>query len=222
MEQINRIIDEIRALPGDWHTSGSVPWEVLRTMGRLGSARNIEHSIETGSGKTTLLLSHLSQHHDVFAVDGGNKSMSAVLSSPLLRPGVVHFTEGPTQQTLSRHAFECKYQLALLDGPHAYPFPDLEYFFIYPHLDADALLILDDIQIPTIRRMFDILAEDEMFEVVEVVWDTAFLRRTNAPTFNPFGDGWAAQRFNQKRFPIESYSRKLRRLTRKARCLFRS
>jgi hypothetical protein len=219
VDDIDKIIDGIRALPGEWHTSGSVPWQVLSALGRLGAARKIERSIETGSGKTTLLLSHLSRHHEVFAL-GGDNSITAVRSSSLLRPGVVHYTEGPTQQTLPRHKFADKYQLALLDGPHAYPFPELEYFYIYPHLDENALLILDDINIPTIRRMFDILMEDEMFEALEVVWDTAFLRRTNAPTFNPFGDGWGTQPYNKKRFPIETFSRKTRRVARKVRGLF--
>ena len=47
-------------------------------------------------------------------------------------------------------------------------------YFVYPHLDTGAVLIIDDIHIPTIRRMFEFLAEDEMFELIEVVWDTAF------------------------------------------------
>jgi hypothetical protein len=217
VNNIQQVIDSIRRLPGEWHTAGSVPVEVLHAIGRLGAARRIERSLETGSGKTTLLLSHLSPRHEVFALDGDNRSISAVLQSPLLRTGVVHYTEGPTQQTLPQHVFSGKYQLALLDGPHAYPFPELEYYYIYPHLDTGALLIVDDIQIPTIRRMFEFLAEDEMFEVVEVVWDTAFLVRTRAPTFDPFGDGWWRQRFNERRFPVESLLRKLRRLARQMR-----
>jgi hypothetical protein len=34
-------------------------------------------------------------------------------------------------------------QLVLIDG-YGYPFPDLQYYFLYPHLETGALLILDD------------------------------------------------------------------------------
>lgn len=194
--------------------SGSVPTEVLSALVRHTRDRQINNSLETGSGKTTLLLSHISKRHTVFAIDGGTNSISAVRSSPILKPGVVSYVEGPTQQTLPTYGFESKLQLALLDGPHAYPFPELEYYFVYPHLDTGALLVIDDIHIPTIRRMFEFIAEDDMFELIEIVWDTAFFSRTAAPTFCPTGDGWTAQAFNKNRFPIESWLRKARRLSR--------
>jgi len=61
--------------------------------------------------------------------------MSVVQASSLLNPGAVRFVEGPTQKTLPRYTFEAKLQAVLLDGPHAYPFPDLEYFYFYPHIE---------------------------------------------------------------------------------------
>jgi len=213
MSDLHGVIDSIRALPGEWHTSGSVPHEVLTATAKHCAGRNIERSVETGSGKTTLLLSHISGDHTVFAIDFGG-SITAVRQSPLLKPGVVKYVEGPTQQTLPYHKFDRPLQLALLDGPHAYPFPELEYYFVYPHLAPGALLIIDDIQIPTIHRMFEFLCEDEMFELVDVVWDTAFFARTNAPTFNPTGDGWPAQGFNKRHGPVESLPRKMRRIAR--------
>jgi hypothetical protein len=45
----------------------------------------------------------------------------------------------------------------LLDGPHGYPFPDMEYYFFYPHIKPRGHLVIDDIQIPSIGRMTDIL-----------------------------------------------------------------
>jgi hypothetical protein len=110
----------------------------------------------------------------------------------------VDFIEGPSQRTLPQYPFPEKLQLALLDGPHAYPFPDLEYYFLYPHLEENALLILDDIHIPTIHNLFDFLRVDAMFRLDEVVRTTAFFTRTAAPTFDPLGDGWGHQAYNQR------------------------
>ncbi len=87
----------------------------------------------------------------------------------------------------------------LIDGPHGFPFPELEYFFFYPHLKTGALLVIDDIQIPTIGRLADFLSEDRMFERVELIGATAVFRRTDAPTLDPFGDGWWLQDYNRRR-----------------------
>lgn len=124
--------------------------------------------------------------------------------SPLLRPNVVTFVEGPTQATLPQHRFIEKLQLALIDGPHGYPFPELEYYFLYPHLETGARLILDDIHIPTVHNLFQFLRRDAMFELDDVVQTTAFLTRTSAPTFDPFGDGWWQQGYNAR--PLLRYT----------------
>jgi hypothetical protein len=73
-------------------------------------------------------------------------------------------------------------------------------FHIYPNLKLGALLIVDDLHIPTVGRMFEVLKEDAMFEVAAIVATTAFLRRTAAPTFHPHWDCWEDQNFNKRRF----------------------
>ncbi|GAB4188523.1 MAG: hypothetical protein Fur006_29010 [Coleofasciculaceae cyanobacterium] len=197
----DNILTKVLSLPGDWHKDGTLTGAALKAIFKYANQRQILHSVETGCGVSTLLLSHLSQDHKVFALAEGD-SMSAVRSSPLLNKVNVDFIEGPTQQTLPDYKFETKLQLALIDGPHGYPFPDLEYYFIYPQLEENAILILDDIHIPNLYNMFAFLKEDEMFELMEVVGTTAFFCRTNAPLLDPVADGWWLQNYNKSRFPI--------------------
>jgi methyltransferase family protein len=195
LDEICRRIAEVS--PG-LHSAGTFSARTLEAIAWSASTRNIRNSAETGSGASTLLFSHLSQHHTVFALEDGRGSIVNVRRSPLLRADVVTFVEGPTQVTLPRHRFTEKLQLALIDGPHAYPFPDLEYYFLYPHLETGALLILDDIHIPTVHHLFEFLRRDAMFQLDEVVAQTAFFTRTGAPTFDPFGDGWQDQNYNAR------------------------
>ena len=194
------LVQEIGRLPEDWHLAGVMGEPVLRAIARHAAGMEISASLETGSGKTTLLFSHISREHKVFAIESDNRSISVVRESPLLNRATVEFIEGPTQLTLPRYTFARKLQMALIDGPHGYPFPEMEYYYIYPHLDTGAVLIVDDIHIPTIRRLYEFLCEDEMFESLEVVGNSAFFRRTSAAPFNPLGDGWWEQKFNMKRF----------------------
>jgi hypothetical protein len=206
---LRQLLAEITRIAPNLHKAGTFSQVALEALLRHASSQPIAASVETGSGASTLLLSHLSQSHTVFAIDAGTGSIRAVEASPLLRRHVVTFVEGPTQRTLPVHRFDVPLQLALIDGPHGYPFPDLEYYFLYPHLDAGALLIVDDIQIPTITNLFDFLRADEMFALQEVVETTAFFRRTDAPTFSPTGDGWWLQAYNKRAFepvPIEIVS----------------
>jgi hypothetical protein len=194
MDDILRKIIEVQPV---LHAAGTVSTEALSAIAKHASNRTITYSAETGCGATTLLFSHLSKNHTVFALDIG-ASVSSVRCSPLLQPGVVTFIEGPSQQTLPQFRFSNKLQLALIDGPHAYPFPDLEYYYLYPHLDTGALLILDDIQIRSIRNLFEFLCSDRMFQLEEVVRTTALFTRTNTPTFDPIGGGWQQQKYNAR------------------------
>jgi hypothetical protein len=194
---MNDILEQIIELQPVLHAAGTLSAPALRAIAAHAAERTIVYSAETGCGATTLLLSHLSQSHTVFSLDMGG-SVSSVLDSPLLRPGVVKFVEGPSQRTLPQFRFDANLQLALIDGAHAYPFPDLEYYYLYPHLDAGALLVIDDIHIRSIYNLFEFLRRDAMFRLEDVVRTTALFSRTDAPTFDPFGDGWEQQGYNRQ------------------------
>jgi hypothetical protein len=181
------------------HGSGTFSETALRAVARQIVDRKIKCSVETGSGASTLLFSHVSDWHIAFTVDSGSGSLENVRRSPLFRSETVTIVEGPCQLTLPRYQFTEQVQAALIDGPHGYPFPDLEYYYIYPHVEAGGLLIIDDIQIPTIHNLFDFLSADDMWRLDEVVENTAFFIRTAAPTFPPTGDGWWLQKYNTRK-----------------------
>jgi predicted O-methyltransferase YrrM len=195
------LLAALGALPGDWHAAGCLEMPNLEALAKHAVARQVRRSVETGAGKSTLLLSHLSDHHTVFAVNDG-ESLTRTRDNDLLRQDRVEFVDGPSQLTLLQHDFAEPLQLVFIDGPHGFPFPNLEYWKLYPHIEPGGLLVIDDIHIPTIRQLFDFLVEDEMFRLLETVGKTAFFERTKAPTFSPVGDGWWLQRYNARRFPV--------------------
>jgi len=190
-----------RTLPD--HRAGTVDVTVLEAMERFAPS-TLNWSMETGCGKTTILLSNLSAHHHVFAYDDRTEARSSIRyyeDCPLFRRDRTTEVLGATQVTLPAFRFTEPIDLALLDGPHGYPFPELEYYYVYPHLRPGALLVIDDIHIPTIYRLHTFLAEDDMFELVHIERTTSFFVRTSAPAFYPLGDGWERQAFNKARFP---------------------
>jgi predicted O-methyltransferase YrrM len=197
---VEALLEELERLPPDWHGAGMITVAALRGIARHAS-EGVSRSAETGSGRSTLLLSHLSNQHTAFTVDAGG-SLSRVQASPLLRRETVRFVEGPSQLTVPRCSFEGPLDLVLLDGSHAYPGPDIDYFNLYPHLAPGGLLIVDDIHIPMILSMFRFLKEDAMFALVEVAAHTAFFRRSRADTFDRFYGDWFDQGYNANHFPL--------------------
>ena len=187
MHAAQTTLDKIYKLPNNFHKVGILGEPVLRAIAKYAESMEVINTVETGSGQSTLLFSHISLSHKVFALDAvagaDTKSVSAVKHSELYNSDSVEYIIGPTQITLPNYKFEKALDIVLIDGPHAYPFPELEYYYLYPHIRADGLLIIDDIHIPSVANMFSVLCEDKMFLLENIIHTTGFLRRTNAPVF---------------------------------------
>ncbi|HJQ73773.1 MAG TPA: class I SAM-dependent methyltransferase [Gaiellaceae bacterium] len=193
----------IAALPDDWPLAGSLPPAVLTRLAAHLAARSVRRSAETGTGKSTLLFSHASARHTVFTLDdaGAGDSLRAVRESPLLRRDAVEFVVGPSQRTLPAYRFVEPLDAVLIDGAHGFPFAQLDYYHLYPHLAPGALLVLDDVHIRAVNDLFRVLRDDAMFALLEVVRTTAFFARTEAPALDPLGDGWWLQGYNRRVLP---------------------
>jgi hypothetical protein len=200
---IDTLVERISGLPSDWHMAGTLGAEVILAISETLRQRGLvgRLSAETGCGKSTLLLSHLSARHYCFAVGAGDDSLERVRQSPLLRQEKVEFVVGPSQLTLPKYQLRESLALALIDGAHGYPFPELDYYHLYPRVESGGILILDDIHIPTITHLYNVLREDPMWDHLLEVGTTAFFVRTDAPLFDPTADGWWLQPYNLRRFP---------------------
>lgn len=203
----------LAALAPGTHRAGTLSTQVLSSLLNLLPEREI-CSIETGCGKSTVFFSNLSSQHTSFCYDDrdmADSSVRYVQSHSHYIAARCDFVFGPTQTTLPSHDFTKgpPIDLALIDGPHGFPFPELEYWHIYPHLAPGALLVIDDLMIPSIGRMYDVLREDRMFNEVAVFSTTGVLQRTTEPAVLPTGDHWWEQAYNFRRFPtaMQRYKR---------------
>lgn len=196
----NKKIEKIFSIKNDFHKVGTLGEPVLRRIHKYATKFDQLHTAETGSGQSTLYFSQVSNKHTVFALndvaDVDTNSVSSVKISPLFNSETVDYVLGPTQITLPSYTFTWPLDIVLIDGPHAYPFPELEYYYLYPHLRSGGLLVLDDIHIPTIAHLFSFLAHDSMFDLVDIVAYTAFFIRTSSEIFPIDQDNWWLQRYN--------------------------
>jgi hypothetical protein len=100
--------------------------------------------------------------------------------------------------------------LVLLDGPHAYPLPQLEFAYLFPHLKPGGWLVVDDLQIPSVHELFAFLRRETCVELEEVVVRTAFFRRIKPVDSGP--DGWTLQGMNRRAIWRYSWRDRVRRL----------
>ncbi len=165
-------------------------------------------SVETGCGASTILFSRYCERHTVYTYDDKaeeNSSVNFVLESREFRGDKVKWIFGPTQRTLFSDPLDHDVDMMLIDGPHGYPFPELEYFAFYKRLKPGGILIVDDIHIPTIYNLYKFLSQDDSFYSHGVVATTAFFQRSNTPPINMEGDEWTLQRYNIQNFPAISH-----------------
>lgn len=186
------------------HAAGAFAASTLREIEQL-LPTTMAATLETGCGKSTILFSNLSAAHSVFSLDdrhlGQDSSVLFYERCPLTRLDRIEAVFGSTQRTLPAYQGYRPYDCVLIDGPHGYPFPELEYYYLYPHIREGGLLIVDDVHIPTVGRLADFLQEDDMFKIHQLVDTTAVFTRTSAPLLDPLGDGWWTQKFNRRRTP---------------------
>ena len=196
-----------QTLRGGQHHAGTLHAEQLYCIEEVLGERlagNVLATAETGCGASTLVFSKFARSHSVYCLDDSsveNSSVEFVRSFGGYAPEKIRWKFGSTQKTLIASPPTGPLDAVLIDGPHGYPFPDLEYYFFYPLIRPEGFLIVDDIHIPTIRNLFEVLRQDDMFYLYRVVGNTAFFVRSHAPTFDPHGDGWWRQRYNLQHFP---------------------
>ena len=164
---------------------------------------------ETGCGGSTIVLSQASERHTAFAIEGNDRTITELRKHIDLRIPHVTFVEGETRRTLPAYEFEGELDLALLDGPHAYPLPQMEFTYLFPRIRIGGWLILDDIQIPSVYELFRFLAKDSSVTLEEVIVRTAFFRRVSAPDLGP--DGWALQGINRRTILRYSWKDRIRK-----------
>lgn len=195
--------------------SGFHPWDAMAPTALSGILQRgpFRSSAETGCGGSTIVLSHASQHHIAFAIEGQDRTITELRKQSDLRTENVIFVEGETKDTLPGYRFEEQLDLVLLDGPHAYPLPQIEFAYLFPSIRLGGWMVLDDIQIPSVYELFHFLTRESSVALEEVAVRTAFFRRIKVVESGP--DGWAFQGINRHTILRYSWRDRLRHLLRK-------
>jgi Methyltransferase domain len=188
------------------------PWDAMTpaALAAILERGPFQSSAETGCGGSTIVLSHASDRHIAFAIEGKDRTITELTDHIDLRTESVIFVEGETKDTLPGYHFEKPLDLVLLDGPHAYPLPQLEFAYLFPRVKPNGWLVMDDLQIPSVYELFRFLEKESSVVLEEVILRTAFFRRIGTVDQGP--DGWPSQGMNRHTILRYSWRDRLRRL----------
>ena len=186
------------------------PWDAMAPAALSGLLRRgpFRSSVETGCGGSTIVLSHASGRHTAFAIEGSELTITGLRMQPDLQQETVTFVEGESKDTLPRYDFDGEVDIVLLDGPHAYPLPQIEFVYLFPRIRVGGWLVLDDIQIPSVYELFRFLEKESSVVLEEVTARTAFFRRVR--TGEHGADGWELQGMNRRTILRYSWRDRLR------------
>jgi hypothetical protein len=190
------------------------PWDAMAPAALAGIERRgpFQFSAETGGGGSTIVLSQISGHHTAFALEGPDQTISELRAHVDLRSDHVVFVEGETRCTLPLHEFADRLDLVLLDGPHAYPLPQLEFVYLFPQMRVGGWIVLDDIQIPSVHELFRFLKLESSVVLEEVIVRTAFFRKLQECEAGP--DDWQWQGLNARSVLRYSWRDRIRKIIR--------
>lgn len=194
------------------HLGGAAHWNALHGTLRAIEARTRPEfvTIETGSGASTILLAAIARDHT--SISPSAEEHAAVLrhcATLGISTDHLRFVARPSELALPELPLDARYDLAFIDGRHAFPTPVVDFAYLEPRLVTDGILVLDDIHIPSVRVVFDFCRSSSEWEIEEFADDRAVVLRKLGSA--PPGDPWPVQPYN-KRFPVFSHLPLARRL----------
>jgi predicted O-methyltransferase YrrM len=138
--------------------------EVARFL--YDSVSDQNKTLETGSGISTLVFALKGTDHIAITPNAAEaaaiEKYAGINHVPLDR---VKFVIEPSDRYLP--GCELKdLDLVLIDGKHAFPWPIIDWFYTADRLKQGGILVLDDLQMPSVSILKDFLAEDPRWRLV--------------------------------------------------------
>ncbi len=158
-------------------------------------------TLETGSGLSTVLFAALGTDH--ICCTAGQEEADRVLAHCASR-GIdasrLRFEVGSSHRTLPPlEAAGVARDLVLIDGSHAFPLPEVDWFFGAALLGVGGVLVVDDLDLPAVALLARFLELDPRWQALAGTrkWQ-AWERRVAGP----LSEDWTEQPFFRRRRDI--------------------
>jgi Methyltransferase domain len=191
-----RLVDALLTDPPVLHVWSGVP-RVGGMGGEVGHrlVRNIRARppsvtfdvLETGAGLSTLLFLALGVTHitSVDPTEGLRDRLLAEAVSRGIDVSPLEYLEERSELALPGLLEEKReYDLCLIDGSHAWPTVFVDFCYANACLRRSGVVLLDDVQLHSVRQLFLLLAAQPGYRLISEQWDwklAAFIKETAEP-----------------------------------------
>ena len=124
-------------------------------------------TLETGAGCSTLVFAVCGCHHTAVTPSVQESELiSKYAASKDIAMNYVKFVNESSDAFLPRNE-EADYDMILLDGKHAFPWPIIDWFYTAEKLKEGGLMIIDDIGMKSVSILTDFLKADNAWNKVD-------------------------------------------------------
>jgi predicted O-methyltransferase YrrM len=165
---------------------GEVGRRLVRNIRARPSADTFD-VLETGAGLSTLLFLALgvTSITSVDPTEGLRDRIIAEAGNRGLDTSPLEYIAERSELVLPKLVeSERRYDLCLIDGSHSWPTVFVDFCFANACLRKGGLLLLDDVQLHSVRQLFLLLAAQPEYRLVSEQWDwklAAFIKETREP-----------------------------------------
>jgi hypothetical protein len=172
-------VDELLATPPSLHMGGTECWpleqQALRWLADV--VRPEWRTIETGCGISSVVFMLRGSEHTMISpnVDEHHRARQWCAERGFSTDCATSIID---DSTIVLPALDGQYDLALIDGGHAFPVPFIDWLYLARKLPIDGLLVVDDIQLPTCGILHEFLvAERSTWSLVCQFGQTSVFRK---------------------------------------------
>ncbi len=151
-------VEELLATPPRLHMGGTESWPLEQQAMRwlAGVVRPEWRTIETGCGISSIVFILRGSEHTMISpnVDEHQRARQWCAERGFSADCATSIID---DSTVVLPALDGQYDLALIDGGHAFPVPFVDWLYLARKLRIDGLLVVDDIHLPTCGILHEFL-----------------------------------------------------------------
>lgn len=162
-------------------TSWSIHSDTLRYLYNLLAPGMV--TLETGCGQSTVIYAIARTSHTCIMP---NSEEAERVKDYCINLGIafnIKFIISSSDSALPSHKQEfSELDHVLIDGAHAFPAPIIDWHYTARNLKIGGTLGVDDYRMPSVKILYDFLrTEDEEWEFIRIVQNTAFFKKLRQP-----------------------------------------
>lgn len=171
-------------------------------------------TLETGSGYSTIAFALAgSQHICITPFTAESDRILQYCNNIGLQANITFLAASSDMILPDNKVIPATLDFVFIDGAHRFPFPCIDFHYTESKLKVGGIMAVDDIDMPSVKILYDFLRREKEWELVEKIKGTAFFRRTR-PT-EPLMD-WQGQQMNegykQRKVLISNIKRSIKKI----------